>query len=56
MSFRDLMSCNISNMRASVSSRYPNTETENNYDVQQSISDKIQGVWIADETCTVLCV
>ena len=37
-------------MRESVLSGYPNLKKSWKYVAQQSIFDKIQGVWIADET------
>ena len=50
----DYLICNISNMRDSVSSGYPNTkkrvEASRKCDAQRSIFDEIRDVWKADET------
>ena len=43
-------SSNISNMRDSVSSGYPNEKRVQKNDAQRSIFDEMRGVWMADET------
>ena len=47
--------CNISNTRYSVSSRYSNTEKRvENMTRSRVFFDEIRGVWIADETLSLL--